>query len=158
MWRSRQNIYDEFQRMHEEMEQMMNHFWNYGPRDDSRLLSSGKQDVVPSNMRQAIADVYETDKEIIATVDIPGVDKKDITIDATDNSLQISVEKKKEKKEDKKGVYRIERSYAGFYRSIPLPEYADKDKVGATYNNGVLEIKIPKLSVEGKGHKRIEVK
>jgi HSP20 family protein len=157
MWNRRRNILDEFRRMQDEMDRMMGFVWSPAEKDIN-LLSHESGELYPSNMRQAIADVYETDKDLIATLEIPGVDKKDIHIDLGEKNLRVKVEKKKEETEEKKGVYRLERSYSGFYRSIPLPEYADKDKVNATYNNGVLEIRIPKMSIKEKGYKRIEVK
>jgi HSP20 family protein len=70
--------------------------------------------------------------------------------------LEISAEKKEEKEEKEEGYIRRERSYRRFYRSIPLPAEVDKDKVDATFKNGVLRIEMPKIA--GEEVKKIEVK
>ncbi|MBW2988193.1 Hsp20/alpha crystallin family protein, partial [Candidatus Woesearchaeota archaeon] len=80
------------------------------------------------------------------TVELPGINKEDIKVRATEDGLEIRAEKKEEiKQEDKRrGIYRQERTYSGFYRFIPLPEGVDTSKIQATYKNGVLELKVPK--------------
>ena len=68
------------------------------------------------------------------------------------------VEKNEVKEEDKKkGMFRLERSFAGFYRSFALPNNVDSDKANAEYKDGVLKITVPKLKVEEKKKKLLEV-
>ena len=91
---------------------------------------------------------------------MPGVDKKDIKVNVTKDSIEIKAEKKKEVKEEdkKKGMFRHERSFAGFYRSFALPNNVDADKANAEYKDGVLKITVPKLKIEEKKKKLLEIK
>ncbi len=127
--------------------------------DEALLPYSGSKDIVSRNIKQPLADVFETDNEIIATVELPGVKKEDIELNATDNGIELKVEKKEEHKEqdNKKGYYRLERNYSGFYRFFSMPEYADLANINASYKNGVLEIKVPKKESHD-SKKRIEIK
>ena len=102
-------------------------------------------------------DVRETPTHFIVEFDVPGVDKKDIKIDLQDNQLTVSGEKQSfsENKEDDQ-VIRTERSYGSFRRSFTLPLTIDTDKVEANYENGVLEVSIPKAEA-AKG-RTVEVK
>jgi len=91
------------------------------------------------------------------SVEIPGVDKKDINLSVTDTNLEVKVDKKQETKIAKKGYIRAERSYKGFYKSIALPTKILPEKTKATYRNGVLEVIIPKAEKKKKKTKRIRV-
>lgn len=90
-------------------------------------------------------DIRETEKEFQINVEVPGMDEKDIDVSMSGNMLTISGEKKEENEENAKGIYRMERRFGSFSRSIPLPETGvDTDKAEASYKNGVLTIKLPK--------------
>lgn len=112
------------------------------------------------NYVEPLTDVVESDSEITAKIEIPGVGKEDIKLNATKDGIEIQAEKKDEIKEEdkKKGRYKIERSYSGFYRYFSLPENADVDKIKANYENGILELKIPKTAKEQKKAREIKVK
>jgi HSP20 family protein len=98
----------------------------------------------------------ESDKEIITTAEMPGLEKQDIKINVTEDMLEISAEtKQEEKKEDKGYIYRERRS-GSYYRAISLPSTVDSDNSKATYENGVLEIKMPKTEVKKKTPLMIE--
>ncbi len=89
-------------------------------------------------------DMYETDHELVVKCDLPGVKKNDIKLDVAHDLLTISGEKSKEEKVEKTNYYRYESSYGKFSRSFELPEGLNIDKAKAHFENGVLEIKIPK--------------
>jgi HSP20 family protein len=94
-------------------------------------------------------DVTETDKEIEVTVDLPGLERKDVEISLENDVLTIhgekKIETKKEDKSDKDKAYHVaERSYGVFYRVIQLPPGIEPSKVQATMSKGVLKISIPK--------------
>jgi HSP20 family protein len=95
-------------------------------------------------METPSVDIMERGNDIVVTADMPGVGKDDIKLEVRDgNILDISAEKKSEKKEEEKGFVRHERSYTGYYRSVRLPASVDKTKAKASYNNGVLEVVLP---------------
>ena len=88
-------------------------------------------------------EVKEANGNLVVTAELPGVETQDVKVDVTDETLTIQGERKQEKKEEKEGFYRSERSYGRFYRSIPLPDGAKADQIKAEMNNGILAIKIP---------------
>ena len=92
-------------------------------------------------------DILETDNELVLKADIPGVDLKDIDIRIENGTLSIKGERKFEKEENNKGFHRLERSYGSFVRYFTLPETVDTEKVKAEYNNGVLNLTLPKKEV-----------
>ncbi len=89
-------------------------------------------------------DMYETEHELVVKCDLPGVKKTDIKLDVTHDMLTISGEKSKEEKVEKANYYRYESAYGKFSRSFELPEGLDTEKAKAHFENGVLEIKIPR--------------
>jgi len=102
-------------------------------------------------------DLRETDKNLIVHADLPGVKKEDINIELNDNVLTISGERKHEKKEDNEKFHRTERSYGKFVRSMAVPEGVTSDNIKAKYDNGVLEVILPKPEEKKKEAKRITV-
>jgi len=89
-------------------------------------------------------DIKEDDKHFTITADLPGVDAKDIDVHAENGVLTICGERESEKKEEREGYKRIERSYGSFFRRFSLPDTADTDKISAKADNGVLTVTIPK--------------
>ena len=98
---------------------------------------------VSSNWRPSV-DIFEDDDKLVLSVEVPGIDKKDIKINVENNVLSISGERKFEQEEKKDNFRRIERRYGSFYRSFTLPRAVDTEKIEATTKNGVLEITLPK--------------
>ncbi len=104
------------------------------------------------------SDVVETKDAIEVSIELPGMDMKDIEVNVTDDMLTIKGEKKIERSEEKKGYYLSERSYGAIYRTIPLPPGVDGEKADASFRNGVLTIKLPQTPEAQAKVKRIEVK
>jgi HSP20 family protein len=102
-------------------------------------------------------DVYETDHELIIKCDLPGVKKENVDLDITHNLLKISGEKSREEKVEEANYYRYESSYGKFSRSFELPEGLDIDKARAHFEDGVLEIKVPKSAEAEKTSKKISI-
>ncbi|WP_203363645.1 Hsp20/alpha crystallin family protein [Bacillus sp. REN10] len=101
-------------------------------------------------------DVHETDNAVIATCDIPGLEKKeDVHIDIENNVLHISgsINRTNEMKDE--NIHRRERYTGSFHRTIALPTSVSEEGVKATYKNGVLEVTMPKQMQTNK--KRIDV-
>lgn len=107
---------------------------------------------------EAKSDVVETDKAVEVSIELPGMEMKDIEVAVSDDMLTIKGEKKIERQEEKKGYYLSERSYGAIYRTIPLPPGVDGEKAEASFRNGVLTIKLPQTPEAQAKVKRIEVK
>lgn len=103
-------------------------------------------------------DIGATDKEYSITVEAPGVSEKDVTVEISGNTMTIRGEKKQEKEEKDKDYYKVERSYGSFQRVLTLPEDADQEDVKATFNKGVLTIKMPRKALPKPDVKKIEIK
>jgi HSP20 family protein len=103
-------------------------------------------------------DLGANDKEYTITVEIPGVDEKDVKLEIVNDTLAIRGEKKQETEEKEKNYYRMERSYGSFQRMLSLPEDADQDGVKAIFKNGVLTVTLPRKAVPKSHVKHIEVK
>ena len=101
-------------------------------------------------------DVHETDDELVISADVPGVGKDDLHITLEDGTLRIEAEKKEEKAEDGKTWYARERCFGKYSRLMELPFRVAADRISATLDKGVLEIRLPKAE-EAKPRK-IEVK
>lgn len=89
-------------------------------------------------------DVSETDEHYLMSVDLPGMKKENIKIEISDNVLTVSGERKRENSEKQKRVQRFEKHYGSFRRSFSLPLSIESDKVEARYEDGVLELYLPK--------------
>ena len=89
-------------------------------------------------------DLVETADDFVLRADLPGLTEKDVNIEFEDSVLTISGERKSEHEEKKEGYYRVERSYGSFSRSLTLPEGVDPETVKASFDRGVLEVRVPK--------------
>ena len=99
-------------------------------------------------------DIVDGDDEIEIKVDLPGVERDDVEISTTGNSLQIRGEKKTEENREDKNYQLVERSFGSFVRSIPLPFAVEPKSVRAALENGVLVVKVKKPEeVVAKTHK-----
>lgn len=144
------DIYDEFRRFEENMNRMFDDIWGIQAMRKS-LLPSGERAIEKfKGSRKPFIDVFETDKEVIATVEMPGLEKKDIDINITEDRLEISAEAKHEEEKKDKGYVYKERRGESYYRPVYLPAQVDPDNAKATYNNGVLEIKMTKTDIKKK--------
>ena len=93
-----------------------------------------------------LADVYETKDDLIVTFELPGVREKDVSVSITGDMLTVRGERRFERDlNGEGGFYRLERVYGKFERTMPLPIPVQGDKVKATYRDGVLEIRLPKV-------------
>jgi HSP20 family protein len=89
-------------------------------------------------------DIVETEKSYEIQVAVPGMNKEDFKLDLNDNYLTVSGERKFTKEQKEKNFHSIETQFGTFSRSFGLPENVDATKINAKYNNGILEINIPK--------------
>jgi HSP20 family protein len=89
-------------------------------------------------------DLTEAEGEYVLRADLPGLTQEDIDIQVKDDVLTISGERKSEHHDNGEGFYRVERSFGRFARSLDLPTGVDAASVSAAFDNGVLEVRIPK--------------
>lgn len=145
MWQSMRRMQRRFDRL----------FGNFGTVGFGRRFDSES-----GVYRKAWADFKENEEEFVLEIELPGVEKEDISLDVTETGIEIKAERKQEmKKEDKeKGEYSFSRSYAGFARYVDLPEESDLEKIDAEYNNGVLSIRVPKKEIKVKKGKEVEIR
>jgi len=134
----------ELDRMRREMDRL----WESITRD--HYPSTFDYDWVPS------LDLSDRGDSLVAELEVPGMDPKDINISVTGDVLTISGEKKREKEDKEHNYHLVERSYGKFSRSIRLPSTVNPDRVEAFYKDGILIISLDKT--EQAKTKRIEVK
>jgi len=103
-------------------------------------------------------DFLEKDKEYEITAELPGLDDKNVEVKLSNGTLTVSGEKKEEKEEKKEGYYFSERRYGSFQRAFRIPEGVDTDKIEASFEKGVLKIRLPKTPEAQKAQKTIEIK
>jgi HSP20 family protein len=89
-------------------------------------------------------DLVETDEHFVLRADLPGLTESDVTIELEDNVLTVSGERKAEHESKGEGFYRVERSFGSFSRALTLPKGVDPEAVTAAFENGVLEVRVPK--------------
>lgn len=89
-------------------------------------------------------DLVETEDDLVLRADLPGLDRDDIEIEVKDNTLTVCGERKAEQEEKGEGFYRVERAFGSFSRSLDLPRGIDAGAVQASFDKGVLEVRIPK--------------
>jgi len=130
-------------------------------------LSSHLDDLFSDNIFESIdrklttgswpkVDISESDNGYVIRADLPGMDKKDVSISVENGVLTITGEKTDEYKREKGKYYHLERSYGKFCRTFSLPDGVDSEKITASMKNGVLELEV--LKSEKQKPKSIEIK
>jgi len=133
----------EVKRFQEKMNRMMEDFMEDAPK-------------VSKGITAPLADVKETDDQVIVTMDLPGMDKGDIDISVTEETLEVKAEMKAEKEAKEEDYYKKERTYTKFERFLKLPAQIKSEEAKASLENGVLKIEMPKVEVTTKTKINIE--
>jgi HSP20 family protein len=100
-------------------------------------------------------DLVEAEDHFLLKADLPGLSDEDVSIEVQDGTLTISGERRAEHESHERGWYRIERSFGSFSRSLTLPDGVDSEAISARFENGVLEVSIPKP--EERKPRRVEI-
>ncbi|MFO7967325.1 MAG: Hsp20/alpha crystallin family protein [Archaeoglobaceae archaeon] len=116
----------------------------------------GQKALLPAEMRSFPIDVLDEPDKIKIVAELPGFKKEDIETAIEDSYLVIKAEKKEEKEEKEKDYFRRERKYGEFRRRIQIPTDIKMDQISATYNDGVLEVVLPKAEPAKKKQINIE--
>jgi HSP20 family protein len=99
-------------------------------------------------------DVLTRGDDLVVRVEIPGIDpERDVEVTVQSGMLSIRGERRQQRTEDGDRYHRIERSYGSFQRTIPLPEGVTEQDIHATYQNGVLEVVVPRAAQLGAAKK-----
>jgi HSP20 family protein len=100
-------------------------------------------------------DLVETDGDYRLHLDVPGMSKEDISINVQNRTLTVSGERTAERTTENDDLVRAERAFGSFHRTFTLPDAVDADSIEAKYDNGVLEIAVPKT--EESTRRQIEI-
>ncbi len=122
--------------------------WSVAPA----ALEAGKSEFVPR------IDVADGEKEVKISVELPGLEEKDVEVLIEKDEVVLKGEKKVEEEEKKKDYYRMERRYGSFLRTIPLPCEIDREKAEAVFQKGVLTVRLPKAPAAVQSVKKIPIK
>ena len=96
------------------------------------------------DMLKPVVDIQETDKQYKISLEVPGVEEKDIQITLDNDVLMVRGEKRQEQEKKEGGFHRVERSYGNFQRVLNLPDNANQESIKAAFKNGVLTITMDK--------------
>ena len=115
-------------------------------------------DMFTEGLNTPLANIEESNKDFKLELSAPGMKRDDFKVDVEDGILTISSEKEEEKKDSDKNFRRREFSYTSFSRSFTLPDNVDESNINAKYDNGMLQVTIPKKEVStSKPKKQIQV-
>jgi HSP20 family protein len=152
------SLFDELEDMRNYMDSLSRQM--YDPGQLALLPATGDSvtKMLPAPRTTLHVDVAEKDDEVVVTADIiPGVSKKDITLSLINpQALEISCERREEKKEEKEGYYMRERTFGSMTRIVPLPKPVTEDGSSSTFKNGVLEVHLKKATKESRGKIPVE--
>ena len=126
-----------------EMDELTREMW------DAWRPFTTEQNLVPHT------DMYEENDQLVMKTELPGIDQKDLDITLEGDRLNIKAEKREEVAEDSAHHTR-ERYYGEYFRSVTLPYPVKEGEIQATFDNGVLELILPKA--EETKAKKIEIK
>lgn len=153
---------DPFSAMQQEINRLFEDFLHGMEREGN---GEGSSSLMPWRREGATfsptANLAETDEAFEATVELPGMTEDEVDVNLTRDGLVISGEKRAEQSEEdeERNYYRRERSYGYFRRTIPLPvDTVDRNKCEATFANGVLTVRMPKLPEVKQETRRISVR
>lgn len=152
------SLFDELEDMRNYMDSLSREMHETNPA----MLLPGSEEpdikMLPAKRSSFHVDVAEKNDEVVITADmIPGVTKNDITVDLINpRALEISCERKEEKKEETGGYFMRERTFGSMTRIVPLPGPVTEDGSSSTFKNGVLEVHLKKTTKEPRGRIPIE--
>jgi HSP20 family protein len=128
--------------MHTELSRLMNGLFDGGSRQ-------AQQEWIPT------VDVWESDTAVHYAFDLPGIPKDSIVIEVENGALSVSASRQRRQEVEGEGFRRLESRSGTFARTVGLPQGVSEDDISATYEHGVLEIRVPKP--EQPKPKRVEI-
>ena len=143
---ARWDPFTEMRRMREDMDRLFEGFWR-----PPMLLPWVTEGISPA------VDVYERNNNVVIKVEVPGLNKEDIEVTATEDSISLKGEFKHEEEVKEEGFCRRERRAGKFYRTIPMPTAIKPNQVKANFRDGLLEITAPKAEVAKAKEKKVPI-
>lgn len=153
---------DVFQSFRNEVDRLFDQFWRtgFGLPSLRRMMEPEpfSRGETPFGFATPTVDLSEDDKAYRITADLPGMSEKEVDVTLSGNMLTITGERREEKEEKDRNYHFSERRFGSFRRAFSLPEGIDRDKIDATFKNGVLSLTLPKTPEAVQQQKKIEVK
>jgi HSP20 family protein len=109
-------------------------------------------------LRTPAVDLMDTGGDYRLMVEMPGIKREDVNIEVGEREVQISAETKQEEEGGEGGYIRRERRYSKIYRRIPLPDGVQADGTSAEMKDGLLTIRLPKISPQERRSRKVEIK
>lgn len=137
--------FHDLSQMRHQIDRYMDNLWGRSPRSE----------MMGVNAYGPRMDVYQTENEVVATAELPGIESKDdIEVRVDDDRLTLRGEFKREQEHNDDNSIYNERYFGTFTRVVQLPSRVRNNQAKATYRNGILEIRIPKADPDsGRGHR-----
>jgi len=149
----------EFSRLEREMRRMFDEFWGGRGKE---ALPGVRRTVLPAEREKGlvgtpVADLVDKGDTLVLRSEMPGLKKQNIHISVTENDISVSGKLEKAEEEKAKDYYYSERAYSSWERTIPLPVKVKSEQVKAKYEDGILEVTLPKAEEAKAKRKEIKV-
>ena len=141
------------------MDRVFDQFWRgFGLPSFRRMMEPEPWSEGGFNLAAPAIDFSEDEKAYHLTAELPGLSEKDINLTVSDGLLTIRGEKREEKEQKEKTYHYSERRFGSFRRAVQLPQHIDRDKIGASFKGGVLDVTLPKTPEAVQQQRKIEIK
>lgn len=135
-----------FEEMQREMDRVFESFFPRGWMHPMHMRWPNLANLGPIEMKMPKVDIIERDEEILVRAEVPGMEKKNINVSVTEDSITISGHSEAETKEEKGNYHRSEISRGSFSRTLALPSAVNSEKAKASFKDGILEVTVPKTT------------
>lgn len=155
-----ENVWSPFESLHREIDRLFEDFHPGAWHFPFTRRSSGAG-LMPRLRNWQVAppmDLVEKDGAYEISVELPGMDEKDVEVKLSNGTLTVKGEKSEEKEEKNKEYHLSERSYGSFSRSFRVPDSVDSSKIDAKFAKGLLTVKLPKTAAAKTAEKKIQIK
>ena len=148
--------FDMFRRLSDEMDRWFDRTLGYSGAQREPAMRLGP--LATPGLWAPRIEAFQRGDEFIVRAELPGLKKDDVRVNITDDSLIIEGERRDEFENTHGDVFHSERSYGSFYREVPLPDGAIGEQANASFNNGVLEVKLKAPPNEVRRGRSVEIK